>query len=188
MAWWKDLSKETISSVIVALVTGGGVFWLWKYVKQFFHWLMNILTLPVTMPLWMLLILSILLLVILPTVGFLMRRRIASKATGKKKSFLDYTSDTIFEMIVSWEWYKRYGDRGHSLNNLQMRCPKCGGLLSEHSSVDYYNYYAPYPIVKCNFKGCGWKITSDMERLSYGEMRAVLTEEIDRRCFQQFGN
>ncbi|HHM1628793.1 TPA: hypothetical protein ACRG3N_004896, partial [Klebsiella pneumoniae] len=96
MAWWKDLSKETISSVIVALVTGGGVFWLWKYVKQFFHWLMNILKLPVTMPLWMLLILSILLLVILPTVGFLMRRRIASKATGKKKNFLDYTSDTIF--------------------------------------------------------------------------------------------
>ncbi|EMJ5422696.1 hypothetical protein RFI10_004266 [Klebsiella aerogenes] len=187
MAWWKDLSKETISSIIVALVTGGGVFWLWKYVKQFFHWLMNILTFPVTMPLWMLLILSILLLAILPTAGFLMRRRNALKATGQEKSFLDYTSDTIFEMIVSWEWTKGLGDRGYSLRNLHMRCPTCGGLLSQYSSADYYNY-DPFPIIKCNFKGCGWKISSDMERVSYGEMKARLAEEIDRRCFHQFGN
>ncbi|MEF8118670.1 hypothetical protein E0K69_01765 [Escherichia coli] len=73
MAWLKDLSKDSISGVIVALVTGGSgiavVVWLWNYIKQFFHWLMDILTFPVTMPLWMLLILSILLLAILPTVG-----------------------------------------------------------------------------------------------------------------------
>lgn len=91
MAWLKDLSKDSISGVIVALVTGGSgiavVVWLWNYIKQFFHWLMDILTFPVTMPLWMLLILSILLLAILPTVGFVMRRRIAAKATGQEGSF-----------------------------------------------------------------------------------------------------
>lgn len=189
MAWLKDLSKDSISGVIVALVTGGSgiavVVWLWNYIKQFFYWLMDILTFPVTMPLWMLLILSILLLAILPTVGFVMRRRIAAKATGQEGSFLHYTSDNIYEMIVSWEWTKALGDSGYSLINLHMRCPKCGGLLSQHSSVDLYNY-VPFPIIKCNFKGCGWKIASDMERLSYGEMRTRLAQEIDRRCFQKF--
>ncbi|WP_157922218.1 hypothetical protein ABTY30_004645 [Escherichia coli] len=47
MAWLKDLSKDSISGVIVALVTGGSgiavVVWLWNYIKQFFHWLMDIL-------------------------------------------------------------------------------------------------------------------------------------------------
>lgn len=108
---------------------------------------------------------------------------IESYRTGRE--LLDYTSDNIFEMIVSWEWTKGLGDRGYSLRNLHMRCPKCGGLLSQHSSVDYNNY-VPFPIIKCNFKGCGWKIASDMERLGYGEMQARLAEEIDRRCFQKF--
>lgn len=189
MTWWKDLSKDSISGVIVALITGGGgiavVVWLWNYVKQLFQWLMAILTFSVTMPLGAILILSMLLLVILPTVGFVMRRRISSKASVQKGSFLDYTSDTIFEIIVSWEWIRGLGDRGYSLNNLHMRCPKCGGLLSQHSSVDFDNY-VPFPIIRCNFKDCGWKISSDMERLSYGEMQTRLAEEIDRRCYQKF--
>ena len=191
MTWWKDLSKESISGVIVALVTGGGgiavIVWLWNYITQFFHWLINILTIPVTLPLWMLAVSSTLLLVFLPTIGFVIRHRVASKGTGQIDSFFEYKKDTIFEMLVSWEWYKGYGDRGYSLNNLQMRCPKCGGLLSEHSSIEYYNY-TPYPIIKCEFKGCNWKIAPDMERLNYGDMRTKLAQEIDRRCFQRFGN
>lgn len=191
MAWWKDLDKDSISSVIAALVTGGSgiavIVWLWNYIKQFFHWLINILSNPVSLPLWALLVLSTLLLVILPTIGFVMRRRSTSKDTGQKETFFGYKNDTIFEMLVSWDWYKGYGDRGYSLNNLQMRCPKCGGLLSEHSSIEYYNY-TPYPIVKCEFKGCDWRIAPEMERLNYGDMRTRLAQEIDRRCFQKFGN
>ncbi|WP_171966149.1 hypothetical protein [Cronobacter sakazakii] len=191
MAWWKDLSKDSISGVIVTLVTSGGGLavgvWLWNYIKQFFHWLITIFTFPITMPLWTFLILSILLLIVLPTIGLVMRHRIASKATEREGSFLGYTSDNIFEMIVSWEWTKALGHSGYSLRDLHMRCPKCGGLLSQHSSIVHYNY-SPYPIIKCSFKGCGWKIASDMERLSYGEMQTRLAQEIDRRCFQKFGS
>jgi hypothetical protein len=119
------------------------------------------------------------------TVEFVTRHRIASKATGQEGSILDYTSDNIYEMIVSQEWTKALRDRGHSLRNLHMRCPKFRGLLSQHSSVDYYNY-VPLSNINCNFKNCGWKISSDLKPLSYGEIHTRLAEEIDRRCYLKF--
>ena len=83
MAWWKDLSKDSISGVIVTLVTGGSgiavIVWLWNYIKKFFHWLVDIFVYPVTLPVWALLLISISLLVLLPTVGFVLRRKVTSE-------------------------------------------------------------------------------------------------------------
>ena len=66
MAWWKDISKDSISGLVVALVTGSGgiaaIVWLWRYIKQIFYWLVSILVHPVTIPVW-----AIAILVMLPT-------------------------------------------------------------------------------------------------------------------------
>lgn len=190
MGWWKDLSKNSISGVIVALVTGGGglavLVWLWRYVRQFFHWLMNILLFPVTMPLWAMVGLSICLLVFLPTVAFFIRRKAAMASNGRMKSFIDYTTDTIFGMLVSWRWVRRLGSSNYSLDSLTIRCPVCSGMLSEHAN-DLYSLN-PYPLIKCQFHGCNWKISREFERVSYGEIRIRIEKEIDRRCFQKFGD
>lgn len=190
MGWWKDLSKNSISGVIVALITGGGgvaaIVWLWNYIKDLFKSLINILIYPVVLPLWVMLVLSITLLVLLPTLGFLMRRKADSKAAGKMKNFFDYTTDTIFGMLVSWRWVRRLGDQNYSLDALTMRCPACSGVLAVRAN-DLYNLN-PYPFIKCQCHGCNWKIAREFERVTYGEMRTQLKHEIDRRCFQQFGD
>ncbi|MGE5985822.1 hypothetical protein [Klebsiella michiganensis] len=190
MAWWKDLSKDSISGVIVTLVTGGSgiavIVWLWNYIKKFFHWLVDIFVYPVTLPVWALLLISISLLVLLPTVGFVLRRKVTSEANNHLESFLDYKTDTIFGILVSWRWVRRLGSQNYSLDSLTMRCPVCSGMLVQHAN-DLYNLN-PYPLIKCQIHGCDWKISRDFERLTYGDMRIKLEQEIDRRCFQRFGD
>lgn len=191
MEWWKDLSKESISGVIVALVTGGGgvavIVWLWTYIKQLFHWLINVLVHPITMPLWAIIIVSILLLIIKPILGYAIRKRNVSASSEQTDSFLDYTNDTIFEIRTSWRWVKGRGVHSYSFDSLVMRCPVCSGMLDANPNVDLYNLN-PYPLIRCKFHGCEWKIAHAFERISYGEMRVKLTQEIDRRCFQRYGS
>lgn len=190
MGWWKDLSKDSISGVIVTLVTGGGgiaaIVWLWRYIKQIFHWLVSILVHPVTLPVWAIAILSVLLLTTVPVIAHIMRRKSHSETSSQTGTFLDYTNDTIFGMNVSWRWIRLYGNRNYTLNSIEIRCPECSGILSEYSNTDQYNRYM-YPLIKCGFRDCGWHIAHEFEQISYRDMDRKLTQEIDRRCYQRFG-
>lgn len=189
MGWWKDLSKDSISGVIVAFVTGSGgiaaVVWLWSYIKQFFIWFIDILLHSVSLPIWAIVILSVILLILVPTAKYLIRQKRKSENSANKGTFLDYTNDTIFGMMVSWRWIKMLGKKDYSLNSIEMRCPKCYGALSEYSNSDQYNRYM-YPLIKCGFHGCDWTISHEFERVSYREMGYKLMQEIDRRCYQKY--
>ena len=189
MGWWKDLSKNSISGLIVALVTGSGglaaVVWLWRYIKQIYHWLVSILAYPVTIPVWGIAILSVILLALVPVIKHIMRRNIEKEASEQTGSFLDYTNDTIFGMSVSWRWVKLLGSKDYSLNSVELRCPKCFGVLSEYSNMQQYNRYM-YPIIKCGFHGCDWVIGHEFERVSHREMGHMVMQEIDRRCYQKY--
>lgn len=187
MGWWKDLTKDSVSGVVVALVTGGGglaaIVWLWSYIKSCFLWLINVLVYPVTMPVWAMITVSIILLIALPTIGYVIRRKLASGNLEQEDSFLNYTNDTIFGMLVSWRWVRGMGGN-YSLDSLNMRCPICFGMLSEHE-INLYGL-SPYPLIKCTAHGCNWKIARDFERVSYREMHVKMDQEIDRRCYQKF--
>lgn len=91
MGWWKDLTKDSVSGVVVALVTGGGglaaIVWLWSYIKSCFLWLINVLFYPVTMPVWAVITVSIILLITLPTVGYVIRQKLASGNLEQEDSF-----------------------------------------------------------------------------------------------------
>lgn len=190
MAWWKDLSKDSISGLVVALVTGSGgiaaIVWLWSYIKQIFHWLVSILVHPVTIPIWAIAILSVILLTLVPVITHIIRRKSESETSSQTDTFLDYTNDTIFGMNVSWRWIRLYGNKDYTLNSIEVRCPKCSGILSEYSNTEQYNRYI-YPLIKCGFHDCGWRIAHEFERISYRDMDYKLTQEIDRRCYQRFG-
>lgn len=190
MAWWKDLSKDSISGLVVALVTGSGgiaaIVWLWRYIKQIFHWLVSILVHPVTIPVWAIAILSVILLTLVPVIKYVIRRKSESAASSQTGTFLDYTNDIIFGMNVSWSWIKPYGNKNYTLSSIEVRCPECSGILSEYSDSDQYNRYM-YPLIKCGFHDCGWHIAREFERISYRDMDYKLTQEIDRRCYQRFG-
>ncbi|WP_346826099.1 hypothetical protein [Serratia inhibens] len=190
MGWWKDLSKNSISGLIVALVTGSGglavVVWLWRYIKQIYHWLVSIMAHPVTIPVWGITILSAILLALVPVITHIMSRNNEKEASAQTGTFLDYTNDTIFGMNVSWRWIKPYGNKNYTLNSIEVRCPECSGILSEYSDSDQYNRYV-YPLIKCGFHDCGWHIAREFERISYRDMDYKLTQEIDRRCYQRFG-
>nr|WP_139212168.1 hypothetical protein [Pluralibacter gergoviae] len=189
MGWWKDLSKDSLSGIVVALVTGGGglaIVWLWKYVKKILSWLVDIIVYPVTIPIWLLIISSVILLTLVPVIKYVIRRKSESATSSQTGTFLDYTNDTIFGMNVSWSWIKPYGNKNYTLSSIEVRCPECSGILSEYSDSNQYNRYM-YPLIKCGFHDCGWHIAREFERISYRDMDYKLTQEIDRRCYQRFG-
>lgn len=188
MGWFKDITKDSLSGVLVTAVTGSGiVYWLWDYFKKLFQWVLACLSYPVTMPVWALIILSFFLLISLPTLTFLIRRNMASKSNESAGDLLSYNRDIIYEMVVTWRWKKFIGNSGYSLDALEMRCPHCGGLLSEYSNMDRL-HYDPYPIIKCRFEGCNWKVANNLKNTTFGDMRHKIKQEIDRRCFQKFGS
>jgi hypothetical protein len=116
-----SLVTAAIISLVTTLIPGG---WRWVFSKCHSGWLW--LLDSTVIPIWFLVLLSLLALVLLVAVAVLIY---ASVRKAKDDPALGYTEDTFFG--IRWRW--RYGQ--HGIFQLCSFCPRCDlQVYSRHSS------------------------------------------------------
>lgn len=182
MGWLKDVSKDSAVGVIVAIVTGGSglavIVWLWKYLIILGDLLWRGLSYPVAIPIWCILVASVMLLIFIPTVVKIMKRSDETTANDHPKNtlnkILNYTEDNLFGMDLTWRWDQDYFDKTYRLGSLIKRCPNCHAILEE-------KHYS-YPKIRCITQGCNWHFADQNNLRHLHEIDTAIAREIDRRA------
>lgn len=182
MGWLKDVGKDSVVGVIVALATGSGgialVVWLWKNIANFSKWIWAGLTYSITLPIWLSLIISLILLLLIPIVVIILEKH-KNVDTTKDNSdpindVLSYKQDTLFGMNLSWEWVKDYFDGKYYFKSIVKRCPNCHAVLEQNS----YSY----PEIYCITEGCNWKFNERNGPVHLHQIDNGIAKEIERRA------
>jgi hypothetical protein len=130
-------------------------------------------TFEISIPIWLLLIISIILLFLIPALQSLQKE--------SYPEFLAYRNDNIFGIDLSWDWSPPgfYNDK-YSIKDLHLRCPSCKSSLK-------LNEYS-YQLVCCINDNCKWEWqqnSSENGILNYNQLEQKLLNVIDRKIYNK---
>ena len=97
-----------------------GVEWGWRFLQT-----------PITMPGWAVLVIGIFALIALAGIvclAILYLFSILRSSRNEDLSFLNYTEDTVDDVIWRWNW-QRHSNNEMGINNLWCFCPECDAQL-----------------------------------------------------------
>jgi len=152
--------------LIVPVIVGLFINWLtpvdvigaiWKGLRWFGHFFV----IPVTFPIWGIILLTLALPAVLALVV------LVGACRPPEEGYEAYRSDSFFG--VSWRW--RYC-LGQVDENIVARCPRCQGIL------DFHQFWSGVPGVALTCDHCGFNQRFDSDGLT---LRNRVLKEIDRK-------
>lgn len=165
------------SKVIAAAVIASATYFLvdkhiiWKILESIFEFMIF----QVSMPIWVLILSSLVFLFLIPIIAFIKKRKIPR--------FLSYKSDNIFDIDWFWEWSPPsvYNNNKYEIMNITPRCPSCYSLLdlNDYSGI----------LVNCVNENCNWewewaRNRSSSKHITHSsELKSKVLNEIDRRVY-----
>lgn len=166
---WRD---PVWSAVIAAAIVAGGSYFagLWPPIWQLVKATPSFLVTPVSMPLWLVILLVPALIIVIPL--------LKSFKSVREPGFSSYTSDSLFDINWSWRWLPPgFYDSHYRITDLTPRCPSCHAILSIN---DYRS-----PLVSCENENCNWRWVRQNRhgsRIGHStELDSKVRNEIDRR-------
>lgn len=122
----KGITIETVGGLLVAILTGLASYWfgLLPYIKRFLITFWEIVTKPVAIPLWLIVLVS---LFIVYRVIITIRNFLSGNIIGEH---LSYTND--FFWGVKWRW-----NYPVTLYNVRPYCPHCDTVLIYEKKYSY---------------------------------------------------
>lgn len=163
---WKDpVWSAVIAGIVLAALLAAGQYFLglWPYFIKCAEWVWSIITVDVSVPLWLLITGIPVLLLLIPVS--------TSLTPEKEPKFIKYTHDHILGIDWCWKWIPPNKYRSeYKFDELTPRCPSCKSVLNIN---DYDGR-----LVYCINDSCKWAWPLASQRYSFPHI-AHMSDAID---------